>query len=61
MKRMREVDGEEQHRLRSPARDEHKVSSGDGPRTRNAGSRAGWGDAKSMGAAGRGAREPAER
>eukprot|EP00966_Prymnesium_polylepis_P068061 1582037-Prymnesium_polylepis.1 len=36
MKRMREAEGEERHRSRYPARDEHKVSSGDGPRARPA-------------------------
>ena len=51
---MREVEGEEHHRPHSPARDEHKVSGGDGPRARHAGSRVGRRDARRMGAAGRG-------
>eukprot|EP00966_Prymnesium_polylepis_P220638 5103350-Prymnesium_polylepis.1 len=59
MKWMREVDGEERQGARSPARGEHKVSSGDGPRARHAGSRAGRRDAPRMGAAGRSARGPA--
>ena len=58
---MREVEEEERHRSRSPARDEHKVSSGDGPRARHACSRAGRRDARRMGAGGRDAREPVGR
>ena len=55
------MEEEERHRPRSPARDEHKVSSEDGQRARNAGSRSGRRDARRLGAAGRGAREPVGR
>ena len=58
---MREVEEEERHRPRSPARDEHKVSSEDGQRARLAGSRSARYDVRRMGAAGRGAREPTGR
>jgi hypothetical protein len=61
MRRKREVEEEERHRLRSPVRDEHKVSSGDGLRARHVGSRAGRRDAPRMGADGRSAREPTRR
>ena len=56
---MREVEGEEHPRPHSPARDEHKVSGGDGPRARHAGPPPGRRDALRMGAAGRGARAEA--
>ena len=58
MRRKREVEEEERHRPRSPVRDEHKVSSGDGPRARHVGSRAGQRDSRRLGVAGRGTREP---
>ena len=55
---MREVEEEERQSPRSPARDEHKVSSRDRSWARAAGSRTRQRDAWRMGAAGCGAREP---
>ena len=55
------MEEEERQSSHSPARDEHKVSSRDGPRARNAGSRSVRGGAQRMGAAARGACEPTRR
>ena len=55
------MEEEERHRPRSPAGDGHEVSSKDGPSARNAGSRTGQRGSRRLGAAGRGAREPAGR
>jgi hypothetical protein len=63
MRRMRELEEEEQRRLREPCTKEHKrdVSNADALRARSAGSRSGLRDARLLGAAPRGAREPAGR